>query len=68
MRALYDFDTYLYGDKADEKKDALQVSLLAKMQAYRPSGVSAQSCNVPSLIEETILNLSCFLQFRQFSN
>lgn len=39
--ALHDFNEYLYGDKADEKKDALHVSLLTKMQSYRPSGVSA---------------------------
>lgn len=38
--ALHDFNEYLYGDKADEKKDALHVSLLTKMQGYRPSGVS----------------------------
>ncbi|XP_055304264.1 ATP-dependent RNA helicase DDX54 [Sitodiplosis mosellana] len=36
--ALHDFNEYLFGDKADEKKDALHVSLLTKMQSYRPSG------------------------------
>lgn len=40
LPALHDFDEYLYGDKADEKKDAMHVSLLSKMQKYRPSGVS----------------------------
>lgn len=40
LAALHDFNEYLYGDKADEKKDALHVSLLSKMQKYRPSGVS----------------------------
>lgn len=39
MLALFEFDEYLYGEKAEEKKDVLQVSLLAKMQCYRPSGV-----------------------------
>lgn len=38
--ALRDFDLYLHGDKVDEKKDAMHVSLLAKMRNYRPSGVS----------------------------
>lgn len=38
--ALTDFDHFLYGDKADEKKDAMHVSLLAKMNNYRPTGVS----------------------------
>lgn len=37
--ALHDFNEYLYGDKADEKKDVLQVDLLTKMQNYRPPGV-----------------------------
>lgn len=40
IAALKDFDNYLFGDKADEKKDAMHVSLLAKMRSYRPSGVS----------------------------
>lgn len=40
LPALHDFNEYLYGDKADEKKDAMHVSLLSKMQKYRPSGVS----------------------------
>lgn len=40
IAALKDFDRYLYGNKADEKKDAMHVSLLAKMQCYRPTGVS----------------------------
>lgn len=40
MPALDDFNTFLYGDKADEKKDAMHVAVLAKMQSYRPSGVS----------------------------
>lgn len=40
IAALKDFDRYLFGEKADEKKDAMHVSLLAKMQCYRPTGVS----------------------------
>lgn len=40
IAALKDFDNYLFGDKADEKKDAMHVSLLAKMRNYRPTGVS----------------------------
>lgn len=40
LPALDDFNTFLYGDKADEKKDAMHVAVLAKMQRYRPSGVS----------------------------
>lgn len=43
LAALHDFNEYLYGDKADEKKDAMHVSLLTKMQKYRPSGVSWHS-------------------------
>lgn len=37
--ALHDFNEFLYGDKANEKKDVLHVDLLSKMQNYRPSGV-----------------------------
>lgn len=37
--ALHDFNEYLYGSKADEKKDVLHNELLSKMQNYRPSGV-----------------------------
>lgn len=40
LAALHDFNEYLYGDKADEKKDAMHVSLLNKMRQYRPTGVS----------------------------
>lgn len=40
LAALDDFNSYLYGDKEDEKKDALHLSLLSKMKNYRPSGVS----------------------------
>lgn len=39
LPALDDFNTFLYGDKADEKKDAMHVAVLAKMQNYRPTGV-----------------------------
>lgn len=37
--ALHDFNEYLFGSKADEKKDVLITELLSKMQTYRPSGV-----------------------------
>lgn len=36
---LHDFNEYLYGSKADEKKDVLYNEYLSKMQTYRPSGV-----------------------------
>lgn len=63
LAALEDFDKYLYGEKADEKKDAMHVSLLAKMQCYRPSGVIYNLfCQLDS-----INGALCF-RFRQFLN
>lgn len=42
LPALHDFDEYLYGSKANEKKDVLYNELLSKMQTYRPSGVCCE--------------------------
>lgn len=43
LPALHDFNEYLYGSKADEKKDVLYNEYLSKMQIYRPSGVGRGS-------------------------
>lgn len=70
--ALQDFDTYLYGDKVDEKKDAMHVSLLAKMRNYRPSGVcsffysSSLSFNGYFLFLVVSIDFSRFLKIDNF--